>query len=551
MAHEAQIGLRSEGRRAILKWGFVPPAVLVALGYYLGAKVGFAFTLEPNPISTLWPPNAILLAALLVTPARIWWILIAAAFPAHLAAQLQSGVPLAMVLGWFASNCSEALIGAGAIRLMLRDRPRFHSLRDVGIVLLCAALLAPLVSTFLDAALVKLVGWGDATYWALVQKRLPSNMLAELTLVPFIATWAMYGGRAVRNASPALRLEAALVLAGLLVVCLLVFKRAAPSPALLYAPLPFLLWAAVRLGPLGTSTAIFVVTLTAIWGALQGAGPFAQSSSHETALSLQLFLIVVSLPLLLLSVAVDERSRNEAQVRDKDKQLAHLSRVAMLGSLSGALAHELNQPLTAILSNAQAAQHLLLRSRIDPQEFSEILGDIVAEDRRAGEVVRRLRAFFRRGEMEVETLAVDDLVRSALNIAEAELRMRDIAVDAPRPAGLPAVRGDRVQLEQVLLNLVLNACEALMARDVHSRRLVILAEAEGAHAVRLTVRDNGTGIARDRLEDIFEPFFTTKPLGLGLGLSISRSIVQAHGGRLWCAASSEAGSTFCVSLPSA
>jgi C4-dicarboxylate-specific signal transduction histidine kinase len=129
--------------------------------------------------------------------------------------------------------------------------------------------------------------------------------------------------------------------------------------------------------------------------------------------------------------------------------------------------------------------------------------------------------------------------------------MRDIAVDAPRPAGLPAVRGDRVQLEQVLLNLVLNACEALMARDVHSRRLVILAEAEGAHAVRLTVRDNGTGIARDRLEDIFEPFFTTKPLGLGLGLSISRSIVQAHGGRLWCAASSEAGSTFCVSLPSA
>jgi two-component system sensor kinase FixL len=355
----------------------------------------------------------------------------------------------------------------------------------------------------------------------------------------------------VRNASPALRLEAALVLAGLLVVCLLVFKRAAPSPALLYAPLPFLLWAAVRLGPLGTSTAIFVVTLTAIWGALQGAGPFAQSSSHETALSLQLFLIVVSLPLLLLSVAVDERSRNEAQVRDKDKQLAHLSRVAMLGSLSGALAHELNQPLTAILSNAQAAQHLLLRSRIDPQEFSEILGDIVAEDRRAGEVVRRLRAFFRRGEMEVETLAVDDLVRSALNIAEAELRMRDIAVDAPRPAGLPAVRGDRVQLEQVLLNLVLNACEALMARDVHSRRLVILAEAEGAHAVRLTVRDNGTGIARDRLEDIFEPFFTTKPLGLGLGLSISRSIVQAHGGRLWCAASSEAGSTFCVSLPSA
>src|SRR5688572_17118897 len=264
MAHEAQIGLRSEGRRAILKWGVVPPAVLVALGYYFGAKVGFAFTLQPNPISTLWPPNAILLAALLVSPPRIWWILIVAAFPAHLAAQLQGGVPIAMVLGWFASNCSEALIGAGAIHLLLRDRPRFHSLRDVGIVLVFAALVAPLFSTFLDAALVKMIGWGESTYWQLVEKRLPSNVLAELTLVPFIATWAMYGARTVRNASPAFRLEAVLGLTGLLVVCLLVFKRAAPSPALLYAPLPFLLWAAVRFGALGTSTAIFVITLTAI-----------------------------------------------------------------------------------------------------------------------------------------------------------------------------------------------------------------------------------------------------------------------------------------------
>src|SRR5687767_1812960 len=255
------------------------------------------------------------MAALLLTPARAWWALLAAALPAHLLAELQSGVPMAMVLGWFASNCSEALIGAGAIRLLLRERPRFHSLRDVGVVLVFAALVAPVLSTFLDAALVKMIGWGDATYWDLVQKRLPSNVLAELTLVPFIATWAMHGARSVRNASPAFRLEAVLGLAGLLVVCLLVFKSAAPSPALLYAPLPFLLWAAVRLRPLGTSTAIFIITLTAIWGALQGTGPFAQGSSQETALSLQLFLIVVSLPLLLLSVAVEERVRNEAQVR--------------------------------------------------------------------------------------------------------------------------------------------------------------------------------------------------------------------------------------------
>ena len=135
-------------------------ALLVAVAYYLGAKVGFAFTFEPHPISTLWLPNSLLLAALLLTPVSSWWLLIAAALPAHLAAELQSGVPLTMVLGWFVSNSAEALIGAVCIRRFCASPLRFGSFRDVGVFLLFGAFLAPLLSSFLDAALVTTIGWG-------------------------------------------------------------------------------------------------------------------------------------------------------------------------------------------------------------------------------------------------------------------------------------------------------------------------------------------------------------------------------------------------------
>ena len=170
--------------------GWAAPALLVALGYYLAARVGFAFTLQPYPISTLWPPNALLLAALLLAPTRAWWWLLAAALPAHLLVELESGVPVAMVLGWYVSNCSEALIGAGLVRAFVPWPLRLDSLRNAGIFLFCGAFVGPLLSSFLDAALVSLIGWGERGYWDLVATRIFSNTLAALTVAPLILTWA-------------------------------------------------------------------------------------------------------------------------------------------------------------------------------------------------------------------------------------------------------------------------------------------------------------------------------------------------------------------------
>lgn len=527
-------------------------AITVAAGYYLAAQVGLAFTFPPHPISVLWPPNALLLAGLLLTPARLWWLMLAAALPAHLAAELQGGVPLAMVLGWFASNCSEALLGAACIRRFVPGPLRFDSFRDTGMFLTFGVLAAPIASSFLDAALVKLIGWGQGDYWYLVRMRGFSNVLAALTVVPLILTLAAYGRNAVRQ-PPRRYTETALLFLGLLAVCLLVFERhiveTGIAPALVYAPLPFLLWAAVRLGPLGLSSAIAALTVLAIWGAVHGLGPFVDAQPADSARAVQLFLIAVAVPLLLLAAALEERLQTSREAREQHRQLTHLSRVATLGELSGALAHELTQPLTAILSNAQAAQLLLADPRGDREELGEILSDIVAADRRASDVIQRVRAMFRKGEPHMQALEMNELAVEVLQLAHGDLMTRNVVVRREFGHGVPPVHGDRIQLQQVLINLVMNACEAMAAEPVEGRALTLRTAVSPDGGAQASVIDRGPGFPAGVHDKLFEPFYTTKPNGLGLGLSISRSIVAAHGGRLWGTSTPGNGATFHLVLP--
>jgi len=532
--------------------GFLWPALVVAIGYYVAARLGFAFTLQPHPISTLWPPNALLMAALLLTPPRSWWVLLAAALPAHLLAELQSGVPLAMVLGWFASNCSEALIGAALVRWCIAAPVRLDSLRSAGLLLLLGGLAAPLASSFLDAALVKLIGFGEGEYWTLVRMRFSSNVLAEITIVPLVLAWAGWRPATVRAMSLARRVEVAALFLGLLTVSLVAFDLplfgANLAPALWYAPLPFLLWAVVRLGVIGTTSSLAVLVVATIWGAVHGLGPFPGGTPQDTARDLQLFLIAASVPLLLLAVALEERSRAEREAHEQRLQLTHLSRVAMLGEMSGGLAHELNQPLTAILSNAQAAEHLIANKTIDNQELREILRDIISSNQRAGEIIRRLRALFKRGETHLERLDANELVRETLSLAQGDLATRSIAPVLKLAPGALAIHGDRIQLEQVMLNLILNAAEAMAAHTAAERTLTVRSAGNDSW-VYVSFADRGPGFAPELIEKLFEPFYTTKPQGLGLGLSISRSIMRAHGGRLWGASHAAHGASFHIALP--
>ena len=297
-------------------------ALWVFAGYYLGCKIGFALTFKPHPVSVLWPPNSVLVAALLLTPPRRWWLVLLAALPAHLAAQLQSHVPPLMILCWFISNSCEALIGAVLMRYLVGGPIRFTTLRNVGLFCLCVVFIGPLLSSFLDAAFVVSNHWGQDGYWELIRIRLFSNALAALIIVPLIVTWATTGISALRTAQLSHYLEAGVLFFGLLLVGYVVFYefRAGVDLALLFLPLPFLIWAAVRFGTLGASTAISIIGFLAIWSASHGHGPFSGETPEQNALSIQIFLIVLAIPLLFLATVMEERVTGQTELRESESR---------------------------------------------------------------------------------------------------------------------------------------------------------------------------------------------------------------------------------------
>jgi len=227
--------------------------------------------------------------------------------------------------------------------------------------------------------------------------------------------------------------------------------------------------------------------------------------------------------------------------------LAHMARVNTMSVLSGSLAHELNQPLSIILSNAQAAQEILLQEPPEVAEVQSILSDIVAADRRAGEVIARLRALLKPGQISLQLLQLNEVIEEVLRLCNTDLIGRGIKVVRELTPDLPQVAGDRVQLQQLMLNLILNGADAMAANAPGRRRLhlhTMLCEGR----VRASTRDEGVGLPED-VEQIFQPFHTTKAHGLGMGLAICRSIVAAHQGRLWAESCPEGGAVFHLELP--
>jgi two-component system, LuxR family, sensor kinase FixL len=230
---------------------------------------------------------------------------------------------------------------------------------------------------------------------------------------------------------------------------------------------------------------------------------------------------------------ITARHKAQLEIEEQRRDLSHLARVAVLGQLTGALAHELRQPLSSILSNAEAARHLIKREVIDIGELREILADIVSEDRRATQVIDGLRALLKRGETHAQLIDTRALVQEVLQLAHAELIAHRVTATPSLDDHLPPLVADRVQVQQVLLNLILNAVEAMGSAPIGDRMLTLKVRATDHREVQFSIVDSGPGIPQAMIARLFEPFVTTKAEGLGLGLSIARSIVVAHGGRIW------------------
>jgi signal transduction histidine kinase/integral membrane sensor domain MASE1 len=819
----------------------------VATAYYLGARVGFVLRFPPATTSVLWPPNAILTAALVLATPRRFWLVILAALPAHVLVEAQAGFPAPLIASLFATNCLEAVLAAGAMYRWSDDPTRFDSFQRVLAFVGGAVLLAPTVSSFADAAAVHLLR--DEPYRLVFVRRFFSNMLSELALVPSLVLLVRSGPSWLRNTSPRRGAEAALLAIGLVALGAFVFHGYHHGSLVLiggpFTVLPFLMpllvLAAVRFGPAGASLSLLTTTLLAISMAISGTMYPTVLTAEERVRALQVFLIMVGVPLLFISALVEERRQAAETLRERLRleelvsqtsaafvhlpshampeafvvwlgrvatffgldrailwqfagenrtiisvaswarpgaipvttsseattlppqiaerlldgepfvrmelgvrsllvlpllageevlgslalgptsevrrwpaagvqgarlvadvfasaiarqraedalrasetmksavldsltsrvavldregriiavnetwtrsardggvasdeacgvgvnyldvcraageaepadgpdaaagirgvlegrlpsfgydyvqarsgsdlwfhlmvvplnrpeggavvshtdvterrlaetiaqesrdELAHYLRVSTIGELTTSIAHELNQPLAAILANAQAARRLLARPAADSRrEVDEILEEIIQEDRRAGDVIRGLRLLLRKGEPERVELNVNALVSDVTRMIANDVMIRGVTLRrdlAPEPL---VTRGDRVQLQQVLLNLLINAVEAL-ADDRGERVIAVRTEERPPATAVVSVTDTGPGLRPGTETEVFKPFYTTKAKGMGMGLSIARSILEAHGGTISADRGANGGATFAFTLP--
>lgn len=675
--------LLSLRRHVFRAWKVIRLPLGLAVAYYASAEVAFLIgTYSDNIFAPFWPPNVVLFCALVMSPRYYWWICLVAALPAHALVELRVGMAVPQMLVAFVTNCSVALVNAAGVQRFIGNPPWFQDFRNALIYVVITAVVGPGICA-IGGAFVEALD--DATlanyslYWA---HWYASNALGFLTLGPVALIFAGDDrGRSVLESGYRYA-EAALLGLSLIAVCSFAFEFSAGRvlhafvPALLYLPLPFILWSALRFGATGASGTILIVTVVLIWRMLNGPTLFAEGNPETNALGVQLFLIGLSAPTLLLGAAVsqvrtawresresqermifaaasaktglweyslqtghlwatdycrslfglpssgditpasllqvvhaDERdaaaeiitavkgggepppvefrivlpegqtrwlvARRRVQYDDQNKptrisgvfadisdrklsdaeaeqrrqEIAHLTRVALLGRLSGAIAHELNQPLTAILSNAQAARLMLSQKAPDLTEIGDAIDDIVTEDSRASEVILRLRGLLKKGGIRSETVDLNQLIISTNRLLHSELVARQIKLDVALAENVPAIFGDPIQMQQVLLNLVMNSIEALVSAPTAQPAIAIATCACDIGQVKITIADNGPGIAVDIRNRLFEPFFTTKEQGLGLGLSICSSIVASHGGTLDIGNSDSGGAVATLVLP--
>ena len=582
-----------------------------------------------------------------------------------------------------AFDAVKCVSAAAGIRFLIKSPLKAITLRDAILFVLVAVVLVPFGTAFWGASFTVSYGFGTQ-YWIEWRNLGISNAVTTVVLVPAFLLGAHHlFVRRPRAPSARRALEALLLGACTVALGIFVFDQTPAGPntsaALLYTPIPLLIWAALRFGLGGISVSMLIITFQAIWGTMRGHGPFLAQSPTENALALQLFLLVTAAPLMLLAVVIEEERRSkealresanlmslaagagnlamwvwdvsgddlwmtergrslfgfepdarldfaatsdrvhpedraaredaiaqalrtrgeyeveyrvpqpdgtarwihgrgrgvgpddgtgpklfgvsmdvtarkqaEASAAQKRAELEHVARVATLGELTTTLTHELRQPLAAILTHSYIGERLLDAPEPDLQKVRGTLDDIREVTERADDVIGGLHAMLKRDSTAAGSTSVDvnSVIRMVERIAHGDANLHQVTVHLELSADVRPVKGDSVQLQQVILNLMLNAFSAMSGTALDAaRRLVVRTDSIDESNVLVEVQDTGTGIAADEIESIFDPFVTSKPEGLGLGLSICRSIIERHGGRISAANNPDRGATFSITLP--
>jgi signal transduction histidine kinase len=492
-------------------------------------------------------------------PVRHWWAYTLATVFAHFVATQQAHWPVLYALHCEAFDAVQNVLAAAGIRLFIKSPLNGITLRDAMVFVLIAVIIVPFGTAFWGAAFTISNHFGTH-YWVEWRNLGISNGVTAVVLVPALLLAGNRLSRRGGRLTLARMIEGSLLALGIVMVGTFVFATvpAGPgtSPALLYAPIPLLLWAALRFGLSGISAAMLVVTFQAISGAMHGHGPFLLQSPAENALALQMFLIVTGIPLMFLSVLLEDDRRSQQALHDVEddarrqrEQINRLSRVSLLGEMTASLAHELNQPLSAIITNANSGKRSIDRGKEDPATLREILVDVEADGRRAHDISRNVRNTIKKSDPTLRRINLNELVTKVAHIVRPDAVACSCEVETSLAKDLPMIEVDPVQIQQVLVNLVSNALDAMRQTPPGERKVEISTAGDGDGEVRLSVRDHGTGIRNEVHERLFERFFTTKEQGLGMGLAIVRSIVEAHGGQIDAENVPDGGARFYFTLP--
>ena len=642
---------------------------LYETAFYVAYRYGMTFS--HATASPFWFPDSVLLCALLLVRPRWWWVIVLAPLPIRLTVEVPPDIPLWFLLVTFVIDSAKGMVLATLLRRFLINPIRFDSVRELTLFYLIAVLLIPVISAFLGAQARSLLGFD---YWSDWERWFLGDALAQLIVTPVIFYWILGVQWRLPTQLSSRVVEAGCLVLGLIMAGYMAFFEPSNSAALtesrFYAPIPFLIWAALRFGMRGASGAIFVTAVIAIGAASQGFGPFRGQSPTDTAIALQHFLLLRAAPLFFVAVLIEQKRGMERALRESEKRfrhmadtapvmiwmsgadkrcefvnkawieftglsleqhrgrswvegiypedrrhchdicnssfearrpfeieyrlrrhdgqyrwileqgvpryegdgdfigfvgsaiditdrkraeeanqnIAHVSRLAVVGELTAMVAHEINQPLGAILSNAEAAEILLESENPPLEEIREILSDIRKNDLRADEAIRKIRTLLRKHELQLQPLDLNETVEDVLRLIAGDAIRRRIRLQPDLSPGLPWAFGDRIYLQQVLLNLIINAMDAMTDTPEEARRIIVRTCMVGDD-VEVAVDDRGHGINAGKLSSIFNSFYTTKAEGMGLGLSIASSIIEMHDGRIWAANNQAGGATFHFSVP--
>lgn len=653
--------------------------LLFAAAFFVLQRLTFALRFPPFERTAIWTPGGLLFAALLLTPLRQWWIFyVGLCLGAFAAYHGDVAIPAwnAVLAAQF--HFAAVVLGTLGIRRYSPD-PRFGNPAAMLVFVVAAGLVVPIATT----APIDVLRWANGAddVWPVALRSVLCIALGLMIATPAL-TLTLACGRSWMGEASWGRI-AELVSLGILLIWVghIAFGRptAGTLPAMLYAPVPLLLWSALQFRLAGVCWAMLALAYQSTWGAIHGNGPFVGNESANNVLQLQLFLLAISLPLMFLAVVIEQRGRafdalalREQQLRSQYAQLStiyqtapvgiafvdtqlrfvsandcyakmngipaaahlgrslrevlpdladelesvyrrvittgqpivglevhgvtaaqpeigrdwlvghypvtdpqglglgvstvveeiterkraeelkqeliHASRLALLGEFTVSIAHEINQPLGAIQSNADAAELLLDVTPPPPlDEVRQILADIRRDNLRASEVIRRLRNLFRKHELDFQPIDLNEIVRESVALVCQESRRRGVEIQVELADPLPLIPADRIHVGQVLINLLVNAMEA-MEGTASASRITIRTVFNGQN-VEVSVTDEGPGIPAERISHVFDHFFTTKKEGMGLGLAITRTLVEQHGGRIWAKNALATGATFQFSLP--